>query len=264
MNTSHFKTKYGPYALVAGGSVGLGYAFAEACARRGLNLVLIAREKERLEDSAALLRETYSIDVITIAADLADYDNIKSLVSALDVSIGLLIYNAAFAPIGLFKNTDEKDFAYATSVNVTSPLLLAKLLSIPMIEQKRGGIVLMSSLAGGQGSPNIAAYAATKAFNAILSEGLWKELRPHGVNVLGCCAGAISTPNYKQAEKTKQAPGTMEAKDVAEQTLNALAKNKGPIVVPGGSNKFGRFLLTRLMSRKAAVNFMSKSTGGLE
>ena len=256
-----FKEKYGRYALVAGGSDGLGFAFAEALARRGLDLVLIARRLERLESAAARLKETYKIDVISIAADMADYENVKNLIGALDVPIGLLVYNAAFAPIGLFENTDEERLALAAAVNVKTPLLLAKLLSAPMIQRKRGGIVLMSSLAGGQGSPKLAAYAATKSFNAVLAEGLWKELKPRGVDALACCAGAVSTPGYQQAEKIKRAPGTLDADKVAEKTLNALGKR--PIIIPGAINKIGRFALTRLLSRKAAISIMSKNTGGL-
>ena len=261
MKISQFKEKYGPYALVAGGSDGLGYAFAESIARRGLNLVLIARQNERLEAAAARLEETYQIDVISIAADMADYENVKETISALEVSIGLLVYNAAFAPIGLFENASDENLALAASVNVTTPLLLTKFLSESMIRQKRGGIVLMSSLAGAQGSPNLAAYAATKSFSAILAEGLWQELKPHGIDVLACCAGAILTPGYQQAGKTKPAPGTMTANKVAEKTLNALGR--GPITVPGAINKIGRFILTRLVCRKVAVYIMSKNTGGL-
>lgn len=261
MNTTQFKEKYGQYALVAGGSDGLGFAFAEAIARRGLNLVLIARQENRLNAAAARLKETYEIDVVTIAADMADYDNVKKTIDALQVSIGLLVYNAAFAPIGLFENTSEDHLALTAAVNVKAPLLLAKLLSASMIRQKRGGIVLMSSLAGGQGSPNIAAYAATKSFNAILAEGLWKELKPHGIDVLACCAGAILTPGYQQAEKAGPAPGALEASEVAEQTLNALGR--GPIIVPGVFNKVGRFILTRVLCRKAAIAIMTKNTGGL-
>jgi hypothetical protein len=261
MKSTQFIEKYGPYALIAGGSDGLGYAFAEAVARRGLNLVLIARQEDRLKVAATRLKESYGIDAIPIVADMADFDHVKKCISMLRVSIGLLVYNAAFAPIGLFENTSEDRLALATDVNVKTPLLLAKLLSMSMIQQKRGGIVLMSSLAGSQGSPNIAAYAATKAFNAVFAEGLWKELKPHGIDVLTCCAGAILTPGYQQAEKTKPAPGTLEASEVAEQTLNALGK--GPIIVPGIINKFGRFILTRAMSKKAAIEIMSKNTGGL-
>jgi short-subunit dehydrogenase len=261
MKTTQFKEKYGPYALVAGGSDGLGFAFAEGIARRGLNLVLLARQEDRLKAAATRLKETYKIDVISIAADMADYENVKKLIGALQVSIGLLVYNAAYAPIGLFENTSEDHLALATAVNVKAPLLLTKLLSASMIRQKRGGIVLMSSLAGGQGSPNIAAYAATKSFNAILAEGLWKELKPHGIDVIACCAGAILTPSYQKAEKTKPAPGALKANEVAEQTLNALGR--GPIIIPGAINKIGRFILARALSRKAAIAIMSKNTGGL-
>jgi len=261
MKYTLFKEKYGPYALIAGGSDGLGAAYAEAIARRGLNLVLIARQEDRLKATAARLKEVYKIDVITITADMADFENVKKLISNLTVSIGLLVYNAAFAPIGLFENTSEEHLALAAAVNVKAPLLLAKLLSASMIQQKRGGIVLMSSLAGGQGSPNLAAYAATKSFNAILAEGLWKELKPHGIDVLACCAGAILTPGYRKAEKTKPAPGTLEVSEVAEKTLCALGK--GPIFIPGAVNKIGRFLLSRILSRKAAIAVMSINTGGL-
>ena len=261
MKKLQFKEKYGPYSLVAGGSNGLGAAYAEALAQRGLNLVLLAREKERLEATAKRLKEKYGVDVITFAADMADFEKVKSLTANLKISIGLLVYNAAFAPIAKFENTSEEHLSMAAAVNVRAPLLLSKLLSAQMIQNKRGGIVLMSSLAGAQGSPNLAAYAATKAFNAILAEGLWKELKPHGIDVIGCCAGAILTPGYQQAEKSKSAPGTMTAEQVAEQTLKALGK--GPIVIPGGVNKIARFVLTRLLTRKAAIGIMSKNTGGL-
>ncbi len=261
MKTSPFKVKYGPYALVAGGSDGLGAAFAEAIARRGLNLVLIARREDRLEAEAARLTETYGIDVIPLVADLADYEDVKRRIGALTVSIGLFVYNAAYAPIGPFESTSEDRLALAAAVNVKAPLLLTKLLSAPMIQRQRGGIVLMSSLAGAQGSPNLSAYAATKSFNAILAEGLWKELKPHGVDVLACCAGAILTPGYQQAQKAKTAPGTLEARVVAERTLQALGR--GPIVIPGAVNRIARFLLTRLLTRKAAIGMMSKNTGGL-
>lgn len=261
MNTNQFQAKYGPYSLVAGGSDGLGAAFAEAIARRGVNLVLIARQKSRLEATASRLRQAFAVDVIAITADLADYDAVKPLIEHLEAPIGLLIYNAAFAPIGLFETKSEDELSLAASVNVRTPLLLAKLLSEQMTARQRGGIVLMSSLAGTQGSPSLATYAATKSFNTILAEGLWRELKPHGIDVLASVAGAILTPGYQQAESTKAAPGTLEASAVAEQTLRALGH--GPIVIPGAMNKIARFALMRLFSRRAAISIMASNTGGL-
>lgn len=262
VNTARFKETYGPYAVVAGGSDGLGAAFAEGIARRGVNLVLLARREDQLQATAARLRESYDVDVMAIVADMADYESVKERIGGLTASIGLLVYDAAYAPIGPFEDVTEEQLAQAAAVNVRGPLLLAKLLSAPMIERGRGGIVLMSSLAGGQGSPNIAAYAATKAFTTILAEGLWSELKPRGVDVLACAAGAILTPGYQQAEgAARPAPGTLAAAVVAEQTLAAMGT--GPVVVPGAVNKLGRFVLTRLLSRRAAIALMSKNTGGL-
>jgi short-subunit dehydrogenase len=261
VSTPQFKDNYGPYALVVGGSIGLGAAFAEAIARRGVNLILVARQEDRLNATAARLHETYGIDVLAFAADVSDYERVKARLGELNVPIGLLVYDAAYIPIGPFKEATEEQLLRATEVNMRGPLLLAKFLSGPMIERGRGGIVLMSSLAGSLGSPNLAAYAATKSFNAILAEGLWKELKPHGVDVLACMAGAILTPGYVAAESAKPAPGTLPAADVAEQTLQALGK--GPIIIPGGMNKFARFLLTRLLTRRAAIGIMSRNTGGL-
>jgi short-subunit dehydrogenase len=258
--TETFKMKYGPYALVCGASEGLGAAYAEALAKRGLNLALIARRKDILEIFVKYLKEKYPVEVICLPVDLEDYERAKHFISALEVPIGLLVYNAAYCPIGLFEETTEDQLAKVIAVNITGPLLLAKLLSEPMIKNRRGGIVLMSSLAGTQGSPNLASYAASKAFNAILAEGLWKELKPHGIDVIASCAGAILTPGYRQARQAV-APGTLEAAEVAEKTLKMLGK--GPIAVPGGVNKAARFLMARILPRKTAIAIMSKNTGAL-
>jgi short-subunit dehydrogenase len=255
-----FKMRYGPYALVCGASEGLGAAYAEALARRGLNLALIARRKNTLEDLARRLKEKYPVEVICLPVDLGDYERVKDLVGALNVPVGLLVYNAASCPIGLFEETTEEQLARVVAVNVTAPLLLAKLLSASMIKNRRGGIVLMSSLAGIQGSPRLASYAASKAFNAILAEGLWKELKPHGVDVVASCAGAILTPGYREAQRGR-APGTLEAAAVAEKTLNMLGK--GPTAVPGGVNRAARFLMTRILPRKLAIAIMARNTGAL-
>jgi uncharacterized protein len=261
VKASRFVEKYGPHAVVVGGSYGLGAAFAESIAQRGVNLILLARDEARLTATAERLKETYGVAVEKFAADVADYESVKKQLTKLNLDIGLLVYDAAYAPIGLFETVTEEQLARATAVNVKAPLLLAKLLSTPMIERGRGGIILMSSLAGSQGSPKLAAYAATKSFNAVLAEGLWAELRPHGVDVLACLAGAIRTPGYQEADNGKSAPGTMTAEAVAEQTLNALGR--GPIIIPGAVNKLARFVLTRLLSRRAAIAIMSSNTKGL-
>lgn len=256
-----FKTRYGPWALVAGASEGLGAAFAEALAKRRLNLILIARRADKLEALSSQLQDQYQIEIIYHSVDLADFQQTKQFVSNLTVNIGLLVYNAAYAPIGYFEDIPEQDLDKIVTVNIKTPLLLSKLVATKMIAKGKGGIVLMSSLAGVQGSPKIATYAASKAFNMILAEGLWHELKRHGIDVLATCAGAITTPGYKNAQNAKEAPGTLDADTVAEKTINALGK--GPAVVPGMINKIARIFMGRLFPRKFSISIMDNNTKNL-
>ena len=256
-----FKTKYGPWALVAGASEGLGAAFSEALAERGLNLILLARRLDKLEDLAQQLSNLYSVKTIAHTLDLADFKLVRHFVSQRKETIGLLVYNAAYSPIGYFENVGEESLEQIVDVNIKGPLLLSKLLSKQMIKRKKGGIVLMSSFAGNQGSPKIATYAASKAFNSILAEGLWNELKKHNIDVLASCAGAISTPGYKNAQNTKNSPGTLSAQKVAESTLKALGK--GPTIIPGFTNKMTHFFMNRILPRKWAISIMDKNTKDL-
>ena len=256
-----FKIKYGPWALVAGASEGLGAAFAEVLAGKGLNLVLIARRQDRLEALAGELNTLYSVKIITHSIDLADFKAVKVLISQLEKPISLLIYNAAYSPIGYFEHIHDNNLEEIVDINIKGPLLLSKLVSEQMIKRKKGGIILMSSLAGNQGSPKIATYAASKAFNSVLAEGLWSELKKYDIDVLASCAGAIATPGYKNAQSTKDAPGTLSARRVAEDTLNALGT--GPITIPGITNKLAHFFMNRLFPKKWAISIMDKNTKDL-
>jgi short-subunit dehydrogenase len=130
-----------------------------------------------------------------------------------------------------------------------------------MIERKRGGLVLMSSIAGYQGGPRLAPYAASKAFNRILAEGLWSELSESGVDVLASCPGAIRTPNYLKTTD-KEAPGTMDASAVAEDTLVALAERRGPTKIIGVVNRLASAFLG-VLPRTAAIAIMKSGTADL-
>ena len=100
-----------------------------------------------------------------------------------------------------------------------------------------------------------------KAFNAILAEGLWSELKEHNIDVLASIAGAIVTPGYQQAQNAKKAPGTLAPDHVAEKTLKALGKK--PTVIPGLTNKLACFFMGRLIPRKWAISIMKKNTKSL-
>jgi hypothetical protein len=126
-----------------------------------------------------------------------------------------------------------------------------------MVERGHGGLVLVSSLAGLQEVPGLAAYSATKAFLISLAESLWSETRSAGVDVIVSCPGAVSTPGYELAAR-RPAPGTMSPAQVAAATLDALGR--GFRVVPGRLNKVNAFALSRLLPRRAAIAIFGRAT----
>jgi hypothetical protein len=201
------------------------------------------------------------VEVRTEAFDLARADlpaALDTLTANLDIGLG--VYNAAYAPIGEFTGKSMAELLNIVDVNIRGPLVFARTLAPKMVARGRGGIVLMSSLAGYQGAPRIATYAASKAFNIVLGEGLWSELKPKGVDVIVSSAGAIRTPGYAKAAG-KEAPGTLDAAEVANRTLDALGH--GPVVVPGTVNRIARFTLGRLLPRRTAIDIFARSTKDL-
>jgi uncharacterized protein len=256
-----FTKRYGRWAVIAGASVGLGAAFARAAAARGMNLFLIARRKAALEILAEECRRKFNVEARILVADLGSADSAEDLGSTVaELDAGLLVYNAAFAPVGEFALAEPAELMKVIDVNVRGPVTMLRAMLPAMIGRKRGALVLMSSLAGNQGSPRLAAYSASKAFNKILAEGLWHELKKQGIDIVACCAGAIRTPGYSGVAG-KSAPGTLDPETVAEKALQGLGK--GPLVVPGFINRLAAFFLGRLASRRAAIRLMASNTKSL-
>jgi uncharacterized protein len=256
----NFRTRYGKWAIVAGASEGLGAAYAEGLASRGLNLVLVARRSELLESLALRLATKYQVEIKTIIQDLSAPDAAeRTLRNILDLEIGLLIYNAAFSAIGPFLRRSLDDHLTEIHTNAFTPLKLIYLVSQPMLECRRGGIVLMSSLSAFQGSAYISTYSATKAFNIVLAEGLWEEWRKHGVDVLACVSGAVKTPNYIASEPEPTGglgDLTMNPEQVVQEAFDALGKQ--PYVIPGRVNRLASFVMRHVLPRKAAIQFMGR------
>jgi short-subunit dehydrogenase len=244
--------------LVAGASEGIGVAFAQALAARGMNLVLVARRKTLLDKVAEDLNVRFGTESLCIDGDLAATDFPEKLQKGIsDLDLGLVVYNAAHAPVGDFAEVDTSDLMRVVDVNVRGPVKLLRMVLPSMIERKRGAVILMSSLAGNQGTPRIAAYAASKAFNRVLAEGLWYELKNKGIDVISCFAGAVRTPGYADAVG-KDAPGTLDPGIVVEKTLSALGRR--PLVIPGFINLAAYWIMSRLFSRRMAICIMAGST----
>jgi short-subunit dehydrogenase len=257
MSRAPFARTYGPWAIIAGGSEGLGAAFAGEIAQRGVNLVLVARRPEPLGLTAARLRREHGGEVITVAADLAAPGTLDQIIAvASDLEIGLVVANAAIAPQGRFLDTAPAELAATVDLNCRASLLLARAFLPGLARRGHGGMIFVSSLAGMQGVPGLAAYSATKAYLISLGESLWAELRPAGVDVLTVCAGAVATPGYQQAAR-RQAPGTTSAGLVAATALRSLGH--GFRVVPGRVNRVSAFALQRLTPRRAAITVFGRA-----
>jgi short-subunit dehydrogenase len=252
-----FKTRYGTWALVAGASEGLGAAFARQIGARGLNVVLVARRAELLAQLATEIRAG-GVEVKTLALDLGAPDLEARLVEATrDLEIGLVVYNAAYSLIGDFVKQDLASKLRVVDVNCRGPIVVAHTLGVPMAARGRGGLILMSSLAGTQGSPHLSTYAASKAFNLVLGESLWDELGASGVDVLTCRAGATRTPNYVASQPRSAGAPIMEPEAVAAEALAALGKK--PSMIPGFANRAAAAFMG-LLPRKAAIRLMGNAT----
>lgn len=250
-----FAARYGPWALIAGASEGLGAAFAEACAARGLNLVLLARRPEPLAALAQRLTTAHGVEVRTVSLDLGAADvgpQVERLTAGLDV--GLLVCNAAVSKVAGFFEVPWEEHQRALEVNCRAPLALCHAVGPRLKARGRGGIVIMSSLAGLISGPYTTTYAASKAFDATLAESLSGELEPFGVHVLACLAGPTATPTYEKNASQQQGLSPMSPRVVVEQTLNALGRT--PRFTPGLRNRLVLWL-TGLLPRRFLVRLVS-------
>ncbi len=198
-----FKAQYGPWALIAGASMGIGRAFSHEAARRGLNVVMLARGEELLRQTAAEVSEQHGVETRPVVADLADPDIGTAVATATDdLEVGLVVYNATIAMNGRFLDVPLEDQLASVAVNCATPIILCNLFGKPMVERSRGGIVLVSSNGGIAGSINFGTYGAGKAFEWILGETLWAELRDEGVDVTTIMVGPTYSPNYAAFQAT--------------------------------------------------------------
>lgn len=255
-----FRAKYGQWAVVLGASEGLGAAWTQDLARRGLDVVLVARRVEKLEAAAAAVRAT-GREARTVALDLGRPDAMAALTEALgDLDVGLVIYNACYSVVGEYLDISAEDKQRTVDVNVRGPAMMGEVFGRRFVERGRGGIVIVSSLSAFQGSAMVGIYAATKAFDVVLGEVLWEELRPRGVDVLVVVAGATLTPQFESvtplAKRGQAMP--MQPADVAREGLDALGR-RGPTFIAGATNRWAHRVLS-LLPRRWAVRFISRTT----
>ncbi|MFL0275632.1 SDR family NAD(P)-dependent oxidoreductase [Mycobacterium sp. SMC-19] len=228
--------RYGPWAVIAGGSEGVGAEFARILAEAGFNLVLIARKPGPLEQTAQRCREL-GAEVRSVALDLLDGTAVDEIVTATaGLEVGLLIYNAGASTCNEpFLEAPLNEFSKVIDLNVTRMLELVQHYGRAMSLRRRGGILLVGSLAGYMGAWCHTVYAGAKAFSRMFAESLWLELREHNVDVLELVLGVTRTPAMQRVGLNFDVPGMIvnEPAEVAAEGLAHLAD--GPIYVAGGN-----------------------------
>jgi short-subunit dehydrogenase len=256
------KQKYGSLALVAGASEGIGAAFSEYLAAEGMDLVLVARRRDPLEQLAVSLKKKYNIEVECICCDLSDREAANTISEAVKgKEVSLIVYNAALSYIGPFEGNSMEHHNRIAFTNMITPMNMLHLFAEPMLKKEQGAIIMMASLAGFQGSGFLAAYSASKAFTRIMAESLWYEWKNRGVDVIACCAGATATPNFIGTRPEKSsffAPAVQNPSEVASECMKQLGKR--PSLITGRGNRVASFIMQRLMPRKLAITIMGDTT----
>ena len=259
MNTARLLKKYGPWAVVTGASEGIGREFAVSLAAAGFNLVLAARRRDLLNELARTLTVNHRIEVKVVAVDLATAEGVSRLQAECDaLEVGLLVAAAGFGTSGALLDSKLADEVQMLEVNCRAVLELSHHFGARFSKQRRGGLVLLSSLLAFQGVPRAAHYAATKAYIQSLAEGLRIELAPYGVDVIASAPGPIATGFARRANM--QMNLTLTPAVVATATLAALGHSG--TVRPGWLSKLLEWSLA-LLPRWGRVRVLALVMGGM-
>jgi short-subunit dehydrogenase len=241
--------------LITGAASGIGRAFAEILAERGVNSILLdvnAKDTKALQKE---LKEKFKVDARALIVDLSAPDFMQAIIKATHkLDVGLVIHSAAVSIIGDYLELPLEQHRKLVDVNVRSSMEIAYYFCGQFKAQKRGGLILISSASALQGSALVQHYAASKAYILTLAEGLWYEMRPYGVDVLGLMPGSTDTPAIHVGDPDLSEAYIMQPTEVAVEALEALGKQ--PSLISGIRNRWNFFLLTRVLSRRRGIEIV--------
>lgn len=232
-----------PTALITGPTVGIGHAFAEELARRGYDLVLVARDEERLKSVASALSSAHGVATEVLPADLASREDLARVESRLlapgegQAHVDLLVNNAGFTLKENIVDSTADDEERLLSVLVVAVMRLTKAALPGMIARRAGGIVNVSSVAG---FAPYGTYGAAKIWVTTFTEGLSFDLEGTGVRAVAVCPGYVHTEFHQRAGVRVNAPEFMwiPVESVVSEALATLFRGTGsPVVIPSRQYK---------------------------
>lgn len=247
--------------VVTGASSGIGTAFADLLAKRGHHLILVARNKQKLQQQAEQLANDYKVEIEAYQCDLSDRSEVSKLGEYLKTQpIRTLINNAGHGLYGNYLETDGEVELNMIQVNIVALTQLTKAVLPQMVERKMGEVLNVASTAAFQPGPLMAVYYATKAYVLSFSEAIAKELEGTGVSVTALCPGATET-GFKDAANAGQSKlfnrKLPSALDVAKEGLQAMSAGKR-VYIHGIPNRIGAFAV-RLIPRNWVLTLVKKA-----
>ena len=267
-----FVESYGPWAVIAGASEGVGASFAAAVARKGLHVVLLARRQGVLDEVAWKIGGQTGVQTRAVAVDLASPDAMQTVAGATrDIDVGLLMYCAGADPNYQPFLVNPVEVATAmVQRNCVVPVQMCHHFAGPMVDRERGGIIVLSSGAAFVGAPNMAIYGGSKAFDVVFTEALWTELHPRGVDVLSLVLGETDTPALRRLRAER---GFVDEEDVPlagaatvdEVVRDALARlPHGPSWIVGDHLYAGLQMLGGMPRRDAVAALMKAASATMD
>ena len=219
--------------LITGASLGIGLELAKYAASKGDNLILVARNEEKLNALATEIKTAYNVNIKVIAADLSNMQQVQMVYDVCkkeNIAIDNLINNAGFGDFGLFAASDWAKIEQMIQLNITSLTKMCRLFIPDMIAKKSGKILNVASTAAFMPGPMMAVYFATKSYVLHFSEAIYNELQGTGVSITTLCPGATQSNFFvtADAENSKLVKGRKlpTAKEVAIFGYNAMTNKK--------------------------------------
>jgi len=249
---------YGSWALITGATSGIGKQLTYRVCEARMNVIIVARKKDLLNTMKIDLEKKYQVEAYPIVCDLGNDDYHLIFEACQQKDIGLFIASAGFGTSGDFIENSIQAESNMIQVNCKALMILTHYFAQKFSTQKKGGIILMSSLVGFQGVPFSANYAATKAYVQSLAEGLYHELKPFEVDVLAAAPGPVKS-GFKSRANMKM-DMYLKPEQVGVPILKALGNKM--TVLPENLTKLLIYSL-RTVPRWGKIRILKMVMGGM-
>lgn len=251
------------YTLITGGSNGIGFELANIFAKNKHNLIIVARDENKLESVKTKLEKEYKIKVETIKCDLSLDKNCENIIKTIEekkFSVDNLINNAGIGSFGFFYEANDGFEEKLININIIALTILTKYFLKDMIKRREGGILNVASTAAFVGGPKMSMYYSSKAYVLSLTEALYDEVKGTDIRISCLCPGPVKTSFQEKAgiQKSENAKRyLMDAKKVAHIAYKEFSKGKA-IIIPGYKNKL-LILVNKIVPRAWSRQIILKS-----